>query len=180
MRNIDQKTIYMMNYIIAFSNQNIDKEIRDKAKEYIINMQDYREIFDTMIYICKEMISLHNGDVEEIFNFLKQEYVLLEFDNYIKFSYLNYILFLSLRLSARNSYGAENIWNNINSEIDSLEDCDNQKLKNEIYYLCISIVNNFNIVKYDLEGTERLLEHCRNIDFDDFKIELLPTSILMI
>ena len=181
MRNLNQTSIDIMDYIIEFSNFTMTEEIRNKILNYFDNFDKYREMFNNMLFICRNKVSSIEGSLvfNDIFDFLEQEYLLLGFNEYIDFKYLHDIVFLSLRLSTRNSYGAENIWKDIDSEIVNIENLSNQQLKNEIYYLCILIINNFNIVIYNIESTENLLSYCREIDFDNFRIEVLPNAILM-
>lgn len=181
MDRITQESIDAMNYVIAFSNGSITEEIRNKAKPYFNSFERYHEIFNDMILLSKRRLSTPEGSLvfEDIFEMFVQEYHLLDLDNFINFDYLNDILYLSLRLSAINGYKKEMLWERINSEIECIADCDNEQLKNEIYYVCITIVSNYNITTDDLESAENLLQLCRDIDFGLFRTKILPVSIFI-
>lgn len=181
MDKINQKNLDIMNYIILFSDRNVTEEIRNAAKTYFSSFEKYREMFNDMIFITRNKISSVEGSsiFNEIFNYLKTEYIALDFNQFINFDYIERLLFLSLRLSAVNGYSYDKIWQDINIIMQAINNCDNQKLKDEVYYICTTIVSNYNIAAYDIESTENLLSHCREIDFDNFRIEVLPNAILM-
>ena len=181
MDKINQENLYIMNYIISFSDRSVTEEIRNAAKAYFSSFERYREIFNDMIYISRNRISSVEGSIifDEVFNYLKNEYIALDFNQFINFDYIEKLLFLSLRLSAVNGYSYDKIWEDINIIMQAINDCNNQKLKDEVYYICTTIVSNYNIAAYDIESTENLLSHCREIDFDNFRIEVLPNAILM-
>lgn len=180
---IDQDRVDIINYIIAFSDEEISEEIRNKALVAVKNIDDYRRIFSDMLVICKRKFFLQHFTEEEFnayFNFIKNEYILLGFNNYIDFNYIEDILYLSIRLSISITTEPTFIWDKLCSVIDTISTCSDNILKNEVYYLCVFIINKCNAVNHNIEKTAEILEYCRDIDFDSFHIQKLPDAIFML
>lgn len=181
---IEQDKVDILNYIISFSDRNVEDEIRTKASNSIKDISDYRKLFDNMIYILKEKFMPEPKDVtdeefNEYFNYLITEYSLLGFNEYIDMKYLQNALYLVIKLSGMYYLNNEDIWKKINLTIESLSDCEDNIVKDELYYLVVSIISNYNLTRYDVENTAVILEYCRDIDFSNFNLQKLPQSMFV-
>lgn len=183
MNFIKQYKVDILNYIVAFSTGEVDDEIRIKASTSIESIDEYRKLFDDMIHLLKEEFMPEKVTDEEFdyyLNYLINEYILLGFNKYIDIKYLQNILYLVVRLSGMYYLNTTDIWRRLNLTIQSLSDCEDNILKDELYYLVVSIISNYNLTRYDVENTAIILDYCKNIDFNNFHLQKLPQSMFII
>lgn len=180
MSYVEQSSADILNYIIAFSKQEVTEEIRNAAFEAIKTFDDYNKLFDNMICVFEESFlskRLTPEEFDSYFDYLKAEYVMLCFNNYIDIKYLENMLLLRFKLPNLYIFDAAIIWEKMDLTIEALTTCDDDRLKQELYYLCVLIINKYNITKYNLESTAIILDGCKDIDFDNFHIQKLPFAM---
>ena len=171
---IELNDLVLLGYIVKVKDGTVTDADREKVKEIVGDMDTYLAIFNDLIYIAKSSVVAEELTINEAFELVRREYELLEFDQYIPFTYLEYVTYLSINILYINSMSSEDIWEKITTTIDRLRNCENYEIVHDLYYFMITLINAYGIAVSNLEVTKHILEKIDSFHDVEIVITVLP------
>lgn len=175
---IQTNDLVLMGYIVKVKDGTVTEADRKKVINVVDDFDTYLAVFNDLMYIAKSSVVDEELTIQAAFNLVATEYGLLEFDQYIPFSYLENVVYLSINILHVNSLSSADIWDRIAITIDRLQNYGEYDVVHDLYYFMITLINSYGIAISNLDVTKQILDKIESFHDEEIVITKLPPYLI--
>lgn len=170
------ENISIVEYILSLEDKSQKKEDIALVKNSIKTTDDAMYILNSILEVEKTKI---DDNVETELKFIKAQYKALGFNTFLNIKFISNLIELYLRKQdMKNDLKIEDKLNLISNAINEVKECKDNKVKNDIYQICLRYITENKLITVNRELTLEVLDYCKSISEEEKYLTILPDELL--